>query len=116
MSDATEFSYGSCSVSSERDESGRVHVTVVGELDLFTATKLRRTLRQDARAFVVDLVDCEFLDSTALGMLVAARNRVGRLALIAPGVAVRRSRAMSGLDQVLPVYGSRTSIRGAADA
>lgn len=111
MSEATE-SYGSCSVSSEHGENGRVYVTVAGEIDLYTASQLEEALEQDATEFVVDLIDCEFIDSTGLGVLVAARARVDRLALIGPGVEVQRILEISGLDRIIPVYGSRGSLGG----
>ena len=117
MSRTTDPSYGSCAVSSERDEHGCVYVTVVGELDPHTAQELEVALETDAAEFVVDLVDCEFIDSTALGVLVAARGRVRRLALIAPGLEVKRTLEISGLDRIIPVFGSRGSLGGlAADA
>ena len=111
MSGATESSFGSCWVLTERSESGRIYVTVVGELDLYTAPELEQALEEPAREFVIDLVDCEFIDSTALGLLVAARARVERLALIAPGLEVQRILEISGLDRIIPVYGSRRSVQ-----
>jgi anti-anti-sigma factor len=110
MSGATGPSSGPRAVSSERGENGCVYVTVVGELDLDTVLELERALEADAAAFVVDLVDCEFIDSTALGVLVAARDRVDRLALIAPGAEIHRVLAITGLDRIIPVYGSRSSL------
>lgn len=117
MSGSTESSYGSCTVSSEQGEDGCVYVTVVGELDLYTVPELELALEADAATFVVDLVDCDFIDSTALGVLVAARSRVGLLTLIAPGLEIQRTLKISGLDRVMPVYGSRRSLDAtAADA
>ena len=110
MSQTTQYPYGSCSVTSEQGENGRVYVTVVGELDLYTVPELELALEADAATFVVDLVDCEFIDSTALGVLVAARDRVGRLALIAPGPEIQRTFEISGLNRIIPVYGSRGGI------
>jgi anti-anti-sigma factor len=110
VSGATGPSYGSRAVSSERGENGSVYVTVVGELDLSTLPELERALEADAAMFVVDLVDCDFIDSTALGVLVAARDRVDRLALIASAPEIHRMLAISGLDRIIPVYGSRRSL------
>lgn len=117
MSGTAESSFGACLVSTDPGEDGCVYVTVVGELDLYTAPQLEQALEQPASEFVIDLVECEFIDSTALGVLVAARARVGRLALIAPGLEVQRILEISGLDRILPVYGSRRSVqRIGADA
>jgi anti-anti-sigma factor len=97
-------------VSSEQEENGRVTVTIAGEIDLYTASELERALEQDASEFVVDLLDCDFIDSTALGVLVAARARVDSLTLIARGLEVQRILEISGIDRVMPVYGSRDSL------
>ena len=101
---------------SEQEANGRVTVTVSGEIDLYSAPQLERELEQDATEFVVDLLDCEFIDSTALGVLVAGRARVDRLTLIAPAVEVQRILRISGIDRVMPVYGSRMSLDDDADA
>ena len=55
---------------------------------------------------VVDLSDVDFLDSTALGVLIEARAKLGadRLALASPQHEVRRTLQVSGLDRQLPVY------------
>jgi anti-anti-sigma factor len=48
----------------------------------------------------------EFVDSTALGVLIEARSKLGRdaLALAAPGHETRRTLQVSGLDRHLPVH------------
>lgn len=109
MSGSMDPSYGTCTISSERHGSDAVYVTVVGEVDLYTAPQLDRALRESAQAFVVDLTACGFIDSTALGVLVAARTRVGRLELVAPGPEVRRTLEISGIDRILTVHESRSS-------
>ena len=53
-------------------------VTVAGELDLGTAVQLRDALRavpDDVAAVDVDLSEVTFIDSTALGVLLAAYKR-----------------------------------------
>jgi anti-sigma B factor antagonist len=86
-------------------------VRLRGELDLYNAAEIRAALDDVvARAptrLVVDLSDVEFVDSTALGVLVEARaklpNRRGFL-LAAPAAETRRALAVSGLDRHLPVH------------
>src|SRR3954454_19580618 len=61
-----------------RRENGAAVVIVDGELDTFTSPRLREFLaalvnERDADV-VVDLADVAFLDSTALGVLLAARR------------------------------------------
>jgi anti-anti-sigma factor len=62
---------------------------------------------EDAPArIVVDLADVEFVDSTALGVLIEARTKLGRngLLLAAPRHETRRALQVSGLDRHLPVH------------
>ena len=63
-----------------RAEGGRTVVEVGGEIDVYTAPKLRETIVSlvDAGAvhLVVDLERVEFLDSTGLGVLVGGLKRV----------------------------------------
>jgi len=54
-------------------------LTLAGELDAFTAADLRDRLRELMAAgmhdIVIDLAALNFIDSTALGVLVSARKR-----------------------------------------
>jgi anti-sigma B factor antagonist len=91
---------------------GAVIVRLAGELDLYNAEDVRAALTQalDAapRRIVVDMAAVEFVDSTALGVLVEARSRLGQAALLlaAPQPEARRTLALSGLDRHLPVHDS----------
>ena len=77
---------------------------LTGELDLHNAEQLReglaRALADNPERLVVDLERVEFIDSTALGVLVEARRRLAdgtKFRLAAPGVEVRRALEISGL-------------------
>ena len=90
--------------------NGSVVVHLAGELDLYNAEEVRGALA-DAIAsspdrIVVDMADVEFVDSTALGVLIEARSKLGRdgLALAAPQIDTRRTLQVSGLDRHLPVH------------
>jgi len=84
-----------------------------GELDLYNAAQVRSALA-DASAqvpgrIVVDLGEVEFIDSTALGVLVETRaklNNRGGLLLAAPGLETQRALQISGLDRLLSVHDS----------
>jgi anti-anti-sigma factor len=54
------------------------------------------------------MADVEFVDSTALGVLIEARSKLGRdgIALAAPQLDTRRTLQVSGLDRHLPVHDS----------
>jgi anti-sigma B factor antagonist len=65
---------------SPRSEDPHTIVEVVGELDVYTAPRLRERLADLVAAghyhLVVDLQGVDFLDSTALGVLVGGLRRV----------------------------------------
>lgn len=92
--------------------NGAVVVTLAGELDLYNAGEVRGALTDaiegGAERLVVDLAEVEFVDSTALGVLVEARSRLGRdgLRLAAPQLETRRTLQVTGLDRQLAVHDS----------
>lgn len=90
-------------------EDGAVAVVAAsGELDLEFADSLRDHLNEAIAAeperLVVDLSGVTFVDSTILGVLVGARNRLGansdRLQLVASHPEVLKTFRLTGLDQV----------------
>jgi anti-sigma B factor antagonist len=91
---------------------GGVVVQLAGELDLYNAEEVRRALAEaiasGPRRIVVDMTEVEFVDSTALGVLVEARSQLGHDAfrLAAPQLGTRRTLEVSGLDRHLPVHES----------
>jgi anti-sigma B factor antagonist len=59
------------------------------------------------KRIVVDLGEVEFIDSTALGVLIEARSKMtnGRAFLLAaPGLETRRALKISGLDRHFTVH------------
>jgi anti-sigma B factor antagonist len=85
---------------------------VGGEVDVYTAPKLRERLTDlleaGTTALVVDLGKVEFLDSTGLGVLVGAMKRA-RAAGASFGLVCNRDSLIkifriTALDQVLPLY------------
>jgi anti-sigma B factor antagonist len=91
---------------------GAAVIVLGGELDLYNADDIRSALAGvigDApRCVVVDMADVEFIDSTALGVLIEARSHLGenRLRLAAPQLGTKRTLEVTGLDRQLPVYDS----------
>lgn len=89
---------------------GAVIMRLTGELDLYNAGDLRAAIEQATvtrpRCVVVDLTAVEFVDSTALGVLIEARSRLGQdsLRLAAPQLETRRTLQISGLDRHLSVH------------
>ena len=91
---------------------GAVVVRLGGELDLYNADEVRSALKEAIDSgiarIVVDMSAVEFVDSTALGVLIEARSKLGRdrLLLAAPQPETRRTLQVSGLDRHLPVHDS----------
>ena len=93
---------------------GVAGVAVRGEVELATTPALTAALEEGIRrtsgAFVVDLVAVDFLDSSGIACLVRARALLGRddraLALVCPPGSVRRVLELTGIDELVPVYGS----------
>ena len=90
-------------------------VLVRGEIDVATAPMLTEALdaamRDTAGAFVVDLCDVEFVDSTGVTVLVHARAFLGRderqLVVVCPPGAVRRIFDVAGVDDLFTMFSSR---------
>jgi anti-anti-sigma factor len=90
-------------------------VTVVGDVDLHSAPELRDRLASlgdtGAKHVVVDLSDCEFLDSMGLGVLLGAKKRMARdgrdLHVVVTSPDVRRIFEITMLDRVLDLHATR---------
>jgi anti-sigma B factor antagonist len=83
-----------------------------GELDLYSAPELKRRLADaidgGKTRIVVDLTDAEFMDSTALGVLIGALKRLrvrgGALALASEKATILRILDVTGMDQALDLH------------
>jgi anti-sigma B factor antagonist len=97
-----------------REEGDRTVVQVTGEVDVYTAPKLREQLVSlvDAGRYdiIVDLDSVEFLDSTGLGVLVGGLKRVrthdGSLRLVCSQERILKIFRITGLTKVFPIYDS----------
>ena len=69
-------------VQSEQLESGIRAFTVRGELDMNTAPELEQALEEaladEEASIMLDLSDCEFIDSTGIALIVRAWQRLDR--------------------------------------
>ncbi len=105
-------------MSGELDISCQAHddvlvMAVRGELDLYTAPGLRARLlgavEQGHDAIVLDLRGTTFLDSTALGVIIAATKALqpvgGHLVLVNDRASIAKTLAITGLDRLLAVEG-----------
>jgi anti-sigma B factor antagonist len=100
---------------------GAVVVRLTGELDLYNAHEVRNVLVEqtagDPERVVVDLSGVEFIDSTALGVLIEARTKLANrraFLLAAPAVETRRALEISGLDRHFGLHDSVDDALGAS--
>ena len=92
-----------------RHDRGYPIVTVAGEIDIATATRLRERLSELAaggRPLVADLDQVRFIDSAGLAALVGAAKRAaahgGSLHVVSARPKVRQLFQLTGLDRRLP--------------
>jgi anti-anti-sigma factor len=101
------------------DDGVRV-VAVRGELDLSTASELRGPLEKAVAtsdgSLLIDLSQCEFIDSTGIALVVRAWQGLdrdadggggGRLAICGANTQVRRVLEITGLELSISVHGTR---------
>jgi anti-sigma B factor antagonist len=89
-------------------------VEVGGEVDLFSAPDLKRTLNGivdgGGRVLLVDLSRTTFIDSTALGVLIGVVKRLrpegGELAIVCPDPSLRKVFEVTRLDRAFELFDS----------
>jgi len=104
-----------------REVADRTVVTVGGEIDVYTAPKLRDKITELVNAghhdLLVDMEKVEFLDSTGLGVLVGGLKKVraqqGSMELICSQDRLLKIFRITGLAKVFTIHDSET---GALDA
>ncbi len=97
-----------------RKEGDYSVLEVAGEIDVYTAPKLREKLielvSEGSYQLVVDLEKVDFLDSTGLGVLVGGlkrvRNHDGSLELVCTQEKILKIFRITGLTKVFPIHGS----------
>ena len=104
-------------LTAETVEDGTFVLAVDGEIDLYTAPALERELlpgvENGATGVLIDLTDCRFFDSTALGVLLRASRRLNGaprgIALVAADPHVRKVFEVTGLDRIFPIHPTRAA-------
>jgi len=87
-------------------------IDLEGEVDVYTAPQLKQQiinlLDKGVRHVVVNLTAVDYLDSTALGVLIGGlkrlRERNGALDLICPNPRIKRVFEITGLDRIFDIY------------
>jgi anti-sigma B factor antagonist len=105
-----------------RNEGDWTVISVGGEIDVYTAPKLRESLVDLVNAgryfLVVDVEKVDFLDSTGLGVLVGALKRVkahdGSLSLVCTQDKILKIFKITGLTKVFPIHDSVEDATGTA--
>jgi anti-sigma B factor antagonist len=95
------------------DEDTHV-VAVSGEVDLFTAPEFKQhvaaPIEDGVRTVVVDLSETTFIDSSSLGVLIAAHRRLerrgGALTVVCTHDAIVKTFRITGLDGVFRIVES----------
>jgi anti-sigma B factor antagonist len=96
------------------EQNGVAVLAVKGEVDVYTAPRLREKLvelvTQGKHRIVVNLEGVEFLDSTGLGVLVGGLKRVraheGSLRLVCTQERILKIFRITGLTKVFPIHAS----------
>jgi anti-sigma B factor antagonist len=99
-------------------------VSLRGEIDVYTAPRLRQTLidliSEGATDIVVDMSGVDFLDSTGLGVLVGGLKRVkakeGSLKLVVNQEKILKIFDITGLTKVFPIFASLDEAAGGSAA
>lgn len=97
---------------------GRTVVAVGGEIDVYTAPKLRDCVTElvadGVHHIVIDMEDVEFLDSTGLGVLVGGLKKVrahdGSLELICNQDRLLKIFRITGLAKVFTIHASAATL------
>ena len=97
-----------------RDADGATIVAVEGEIDVYTAPKLRDKITElvgeGLYHLIIDIEGVEFLDSTGLGVLVGGLKKVrahnGSLQLICTQERLLKIFRITGLAKVFTIHGS----------
>lgn len=105
-----------------REISGRSVIAVGGEIDVYTAPKLRDQIADLVQSghydIVIDLTGVEFIDSTGLGVLVGGLKKVrsheGALTLVCAEDRLLRIFRITGLAKVFLIHSDLAGALGTA--
>ena len=107
-------------VRKEQLDDGIAAITVRGELDMNTAPQLERELDEaiadEAASVMIDLCECEFIDSTGIALIVRSWQKIdreaggegqGRLVLCSHNHQVRRLLKITGVESSISMHEQR---------
>lgn len=90
-------------------------IILEGEVDVYTAPQLKQhlvaILESGTKKLLIDLSLVDYLDSTALGVLIGGLKRIkevdGNMILICPSPRIHRVFEITGLDKIFLIYQSQ---------
>lgn len=96
----------------KKTDDGMTVIEVSGELDLYTAPRLKEELLaaidDGALQVVIDIAGVNFIDSSALGVLIGGVKRLkpkgGRIVLVSTDENVNWIFRITGLNSVFDIY------------
>lgn len=102
-------------ISSERTDEGIAVISISGELDLYTAPRLKEELLaaidDGVLKIVVDMSGVHFIDSSALGVLIGGVKRLkpdgGGMVLVSIDENVNWIFRITGLNNVFDIFSTR---------
>ena len=102
-------------VNTEQVTDGVYVISLVGEVDLYTAPEFKQQLLDvignGAKNVIVDFSSTTFIDSTTLGVLVGGVKRLrpndGQLSLVCSDRNITKIFEITGLDRVFTIYPTR---------
>ena len=89
-------------------------IILEGEVDVYTAPQLKQhliaILEGPNKKVLIDLTSVDYLDSTALGVLIGGLKRLkeigGEMILVCPTPRIHRVFEITGLDKIFLIYQS----------
>jgi anti-sigma B factor antagonist len=102
-----------------REVAGRTVVSVAGEIDVYTAPRLRdritELVSEGRYDLVIDMEKVDFLDSTGLGVLVGGLKKVrthdGSMELICSQDRLLKIFRITGLAKVFTIHASEDALQ-----
>lgn len=96
-----------------QEQDGKISVIVQGEIDAFTAPKLRERLfplsEKEGADITINLSDVNYLDSTGLGVFVGVFKNIksnnGKLQIVGLSQRLMKLFKMTGLANIMDIYG-----------
>jgi len=100
-------------------DGGVCTVTLEGEVDVYTAPRLKEQLvallEGDCVSVIVDLEKVAFIDSSGLGVLVSAlrraREKDGVVRIVCTRDSILKIFRITGLDKVFPIFSDASEAR-----